>query len=74
MNYSVSINSVPRPKKLRISPKLDSGGKPSTLFPPGRLVKLLVDRTNAKSRQSFVAVVLSNKIHHFENILAISSR
>ena len=73
MNYSVSRNSIPRHQKSCLGPKLDSGGKPSTLFPPGRLVKLLVDRTNAKSRQSFVAELLSNKIHHFKNILAEKS-
>ena len=55
------------------NPSLDSGGKPSTLFPPGRLVKLLVDRTNAEFRQSFVAELLSNKVHHFKNVLAEKS-
>ena len=40
INYSVSRTSQNKTEKLYIGPKLDAGGKPSTLFPPGGLVKL----------------------------------
>ena len=51
---------IPRHQKLHIHPKLDVGSKPSTLFPPGGLVKLptivswpTVAAPTASSRQHF---------------------
>ena len=40
INYSVSTTSEIKTDLPYIGPKLDAGGKPSTLFPPGGLVKL----------------------------------
>ncbi len=41
MNSQVSRNLKKQSQKSCLGPKLDAGGKPSTLFPPGGHVELI---------------------------------
>ena len=66
INLSHQRNLKNKIEKSRLGPKLDAGGKPSTMSPPGRLVKLPPEfETNINYERNQQLRKIDHHFHYF---------